>query len=213
MQANPGKSSHRNPLRFNDLELAVSHPRPPQHPLRLGDGRRDLPHRPDLRRHGRRARRLHRAPAEGIRLDHGGDFLGAVDPLHPVRADGAVRRRADEPLRPAQCDAVGAVDRRVGPRRLAGDDAGLAPDAAMGRGDRARHRHDGAGAGGDDRRALVRGPARPCGRHSHRERRHRAARFPAAIGEPDRCLWLAARAGFGVRHAGRGRLRRADDHA
>ena len=178
---------HRNPLRPNDLELAVSRPRPPQHPLRLGDGRRDLPHRPDLGRHGRRARRLHRAAAEGIRLDHGGDFLGAVDPLHPVRADGAVRRRADEPLRPAQCDAVGAAGRRIRPRRVAGDDAGLAPDAAVGRGDRARHRHDGAGAGRDDCRALVRGAARPRGRHPHRERRDRAACLPAAVGKPDRC--------------------------
>ena len=34
------------------------------------------------------------------------DLLGAVDPLHPVRADGAVRRRPVESLRPAQCDAV-----------------------------------------------------------------------------------------------------------
>ena len=108
--------------RLNDLELAVGRPRPPQHPLRLGDGRRDLPHRPDLGRHRRRARRFHRAAAEGIRLDHGRDFLGAVDPLHPVRADGAVRRRAAEPLRPAQHDAVGAAGRGLRPGRVAGDD-------------------------------------------------------------------------------------------
>ena len=29
-------------MKFHDLELAVSRPRPPQHPLRLGDGRRDV---------------------------------------------------------------------------------------------------------------------------------------------------------------------------
>ena len=60
-------------------------------------------------------------------------------------------------------------------------------DAAVGRGDRARHRHDGAGARGDDCRALVCGAARACGRHPHRERCDRAACLPAAIGKPDRC--------------------------
>ena len=173
-------------LRLNDLELAVSRPRPPQHSLRLGDGRRHLPHRPDLGRHRRRARRLHRAAAEGIRLEHGGDFLGAVDPLHPVRTDGAVRGGADEPLRPAQRDALGAADRRIRPGGVAGDDPGLAPDAAVGRGDRARHRHDGAGVGRDDCRALVCGAARPRRRHSHRERRYRTTGVPAAAGKPDR---------------------------
>ena len=67
---------------------------------------------------------------------------------------------------------------------LAGDDKGLAIDAAVGRGDRHRHRHDRAGAGRDHRRALVRGAARPRGRHPHRERRHRAAGVPAAAGQP-----------------------------
>ena len=75
-----------------------------------------------------------------------------------------------------------------GPRRVAGDDAGLASDAAVGRGDRARHRHDGAGAGRDDCRALVCGAARACGRHPHRERCDRAACLPAAIGKPHRCI-------------------------
>ena len=123
------------------------------------------------RRHGRRARRLHRAAAAGIRLDHRGDFLGAVDPLHPVRADGAVRGSPAEPLRPAQRDAVGAADRGLGAGGLAGDDEGLAADAAVGRGGRHRHRHDRAGARRHRRRALVRGAARAGGRHSHRERR------------------------------------------
>ena len=67
--------------------------------------------------------------------------------------------------------------------------------------------------GATDRRALVRGAARPRGRHPHRERRHRAARVPAAAGEPDRDVWLADRAGADLRDAGRGRLRRADGHA
>jgi hypothetical protein len=41
-------------------------------------------------------------------------FLGAVDPLHPVRADGAVRRRLAEPLRLRNCHAVGVADRGFG---------------------------------------------------------------------------------------------------
>ena len=64
--------------------------------------------------------------------------------------------------------------RGLRPRRLAGDDKSLAPDAAVGRGDRHRHRHDRAGAGRHRRRALVRGAARAGGRHSHRQRRDRA---------------------------------------
>ena len=42
-----------------------------------------------------------------------------------------------------------------GTRRLAGHDKSLAPDAVVGRGDRHRHRHDGAGARCNRRRALV----------------------------------------------------------
>jgi hypothetical protein len=86
--------------------------------------------------------RVHRAAAAGIRLDHRGDFRRAVDPLHPVRADGAVRSSFAQPLRPAQRDAVGAADRGVGAGGLAGDDESLAVDAAVGRRDRHRHRHD-----------------------------------------------------------------------
>jgi len=101
------------------------------------------------------------------------------DPLHPVRADGAIRRRPAEPLRPAQRDLGGAADRG---RRIAGiacDDAGLAADAAVGRRDRDRHRHDRAGARRHHCRALVRGPAWPRGRYPDRERRDRATRLPA----------------------------------
>ena len=207
------KNFLRTPLRLNDFELAVSRPRPPQYPLRLGDGRRDLLHRLDHRRHRRRTRRVHRAAAEGIRLDHRGDFLGAVDPLHPVRADGPIRRSTAEPLRPAQRHADSVAGRGLRPPRIAGDDQGLASDAAVGRRDRHRYRHDRPGAGRHHRRALVRGAAWPCGRHSHRQRRHRATGVPAAAGDPDRSLWLADRAGPGLRRAGRGGLRRADDHA
>ena len=94
-------------------------------------------------------------------------------------------------------------------RRVAGDDQGLATDAAVGRGDRHRHRHDRAGARRHRRRALVRGAARPGGRHSHRERRHRAAGLPAAARQPDRSHGLADRAGADVRDARRRGLRRA----
>ena len=68
---------------------------------------------------------------------------------------------------------------------------GLAIDAAVGRGDRPRHRHDRAGARRHHRRALVCGAARPRGRHSHRQRRHRTAGIPAAAGEPHRTDGLA----------------------
>ena len=71
------------------------------------------------------------------------------------------------------------------------DDKGLAIDAAVGRRDRHRHRHDRAGARRHHRRALVRGAARPRGRHSHRERRDRTIGVPAAAGEPHRTPRLA----------------------
>src|ERR1700738_5206431 len=43
-----------------------------------------------------------------------GNILRAVDPLHPVWPDGAVRRRLAQPLWPAQRDAVGPADRDLG---------------------------------------------------------------------------------------------------
>src|SRR5467141_1467149 len=152
--------STRRKFDFHDLQLAVSRPRPPQHPLRLGDGRRDVSHRPDHRRYGRRARHFHRTAAKRVRLDHRGDFLGAVDPLHPVRVDGAVRGSLAEPLRPAQRDAVGIADRGLRAGDIAGDDESLAIDVAVGRRGRHRHRHDRAGARRHRCRALVHGTAR-----------------------------------------------------
>src|SRR6266478_9166558 len=58
--------------------MTIGCSRPQEHPLWLGHGRRDLPDRSDHCRHGRRTRCVHRAVAKGIRLVHGGDFLGAV---------------------------------------------------------------------------------------------------------------------------------------
>ena len=88
---------------------------------------------------------------------------------------------------------IGAADRGLGAGRLAGDDKSLALDAAVGRRDRHRHRHDRAGAGRHHRHALVRGAARPRGRHPDRERRHRATGVPAAAGKPHRTYgWRVA---------------------
>ena len=86
---------------------------------------------------------------------------------------------------------VGIAGRGLRPRRLAGHDTSLAFDAAVGRRDRHRHRHDRAGARRDHRRALVRGAARPGGRHSHRERGNRTTGVPAAAGQPHRTAGLA----------------------
>ena len=202
------RPTHRK-FDFHDLELAVSRPRPPQHPLRLGDGRRHLPHRADRRRHGRRARRLHRAAAEGVRLEHRGDFLGAVDPLHPVRIDGAVRRGPVEPLRAAQRHAGVVAGGGLRARRVAVHDASLAAGAAVGRGDRPWHRHDRAGARRHHRRALVRGAPWPRGRHPHRQRGDGTTGIPAAAGEPHRKPRLAAGAGADLRDARRRRARGA----
>ena len=138
-----------------------------------------------------------------IRLDHRGDFLGAVDPLHPVRADGAVRGRPAQPLRPAQRDAGGAAHRGLGAGGLARHDAGLAADAAVGRRDRHRHRHDRAGAGRHHRHALVRRAPRARGRHHDRERRHRATGVPAAARLAHRAARLAHRARAGLLRARR----------
>src|SRR5712691_9109367 len=193
--------SHAGNLKFHDLQLAVSCPRPPPHPLRLGDGRRDVSHRPDHRRYGRRARRFHRTAANRIRLDHCGDFLGVVDPLHPVRVDGAVRGGIAEPLRPAQRDAVGIADRGLRAGDVAGDDESLAIDVAVGRRGRHRHRHDRAGARRHRCRALVHGAARIGGRDSHRKRGYRTIGIPAAAGQPHRTDGLADRVGVDVRDA------------
>ena len=91
------------------------------------------------------------------------------------------------------------------PGRLAVHDASLAADAAVGRGDRPRHRHDRAGARRHHRRALVCRAARPRGRHSHRQRRDRTTGVPAAAGEPHRTRRLADGAGADLRDARRRR--------
>src|SRR5450432_2764836 len=132
-----------------------------------------------------------------------GDFIAAVDPLHPVRADGAVRGRLAEPLRPAQRGAVSLADRGLGAGDVAGDDKALAVDAVVGRRGRHWHRHDGAGAGRHGRRALVFRPARAGGRDSHRQRGHRAIGVPAAAGEAHRTNGLARGAGPDVPDARR----------
>src|SRR6476660_9735331 len=49
-----------------------------------------------------------------LQKEFGGDLLGAVDPLHPVRADGAVRGSPAQPLRPAQRHADRTAHRRLG---------------------------------------------------------------------------------------------------
>ncbi len=204
------RNSARN---FHDLQLAVGRACPPQYPLRLGDGRRDVFHRADHRGHGRRTRRLHRAAATGVRLEHRGDFLGAVGPLHPVRADGAVRGGAVESLRPAQRDAVRPAGGDLRAGGIARHDKGLAIDAAVGRRDRHRHRHDGIGARRHHCRALVRRAAGAGGRHSRRQRGDRATDFPAAARQPHRADGLADRGGPDLRDARRRRFRRADADA
>ena len=131
----------------HDLELAVRRPRPPQHPLRLGDGRRDLPHRPD-------AAGTVGAPGVFIvplQKEFGwttaeiSSALSIRFVLFGLMAPFAAALMNRYGLR--NVDAAGAAHRRLRPGRVAGDDGGLAVDAAVGRRDRARHRHDRAGAG------------------------------------------------------------------
>ena len=193
----------------HDFEPRFSRPGPPQRPLRLGDGRRDLFRRPRQRRYGRRTRRLHRSAAAGIRLEYRRDFISAVDPLHPVRVDGAVRGRPAEPLWLAQRDASRTADRHIGASRLACDEPRLAADAALGRGDRHRHWHDRAGIGSHDCSALVFRPAWARRRHSHRERGHRATGVSAAPRQHHRTVGLASSVGDGVCDTRDGRILRA----
>ena len=134
-------------LRLNDLELAVGRPRPPQHPLRLGDGRRDLPHRAD------------HAPARSARP--------ACSSCRCRRNSAGARREISSALSirfilfGLMAPFAAALLNRYGLRNVTltallivvsglvaslAMTQGLAADAAVGRRDRHRHRHDRAGA-------------------------------------------------------------------
>ena len=99
------------------------------------------------------------------------------------------------------------------PACFAGDDQGLAIDAAVGRGGRHRHRHDRAGARRHRRRRA--GSWRGAASWSASSPRAwpPAIGVPAAACEPYRALRLAHRAGVDVRDARRRGVRRVDADA
>src|SRR6516162_9892720 len=164
----------------DDLAMAPGCPRPQKHSLRLGRGRHHLPDCIDHCRHRRRTRRLYRPAAKGIWLDNRGDLLGAVDPLHPVRVDGAFCGCPAQSFRSAQRHALGAVGRAFGSAAFAGDDKSLAIDAPVGSGGRHRHRHDRTCARRHYSDTMVFGASRTRDRHSHRKHGHRSVGVSSA---------------------------------
>ena len=157
----------------------------------MGGGGRHLSRHAGNRRSGRRSRRADPALAKGVRLADRRNLLGARHPLSPVRADGAVRRSADQSLRHAADCALGVGAHHYRLVAFAGDDTGMATHDAVGRGDWARHRTDRARARRHRRDAMVRDPPRSGDRPFDRELGNWAARFSAAARQRVRTARLA----------------------
>ena len=160
----------------------------------MGRRRRDLPrHAGDGGRDGR-ARRDDRAARARIRLGHRADFQRTGSSPAAVRVVRSVRRGVHESLRaPPRDDLRGRADCDRA-ARLAGDDAGVATDSALGRRRRRRHRPHRRRPGGHRGDPLVHRAPRPGGGPAHGEFGDRSTCLPAAYRRHDRSLRLARRA-------------------
>ena len=138
-----------------------------------------------------RARRADGAAGGRVRLAAHPDVQRRQCQLDPLRADGALRRRADRPIRHPSGD-----QRRPGPglRRQWADDLrhpGLAADADLGTADRPRHRLHGHGVRRHRGQSLVLRATWIGHRHPDCCGGRRAARLSAVDGPTGRLLVLA----------------------
>ena len=131
-----------------------------------------------------------------VRLVAGDDLARRLGQPRAVRADRAVRRRADGPVRHPPGGRGRAVLVAAGSGLTVFMTASLAAAAAVGRARRARHRLDGAGVRGDGREPLVRPAPRPG---------HSACSPPAAR----RASWCSCRCSRGSPASTAGARRRS----
>ena len=195
--------SGRSHARLSPRRLA----RPPPHPLRLGDRRRLLSHRPLLFRRAGLAGRAAAALEPRVRLAGRRDFHRAGGALRPVRADGAVCGHPDGTPGATRGDGHRPVVDRRRPALDHAHDAILATGAADGGDAGRRFGHDGAGAQRHRVEPLVRQPPRAGNRLADGQFGHRAADIFAGRDLADRAFGLARGAGAGagqLRGGGRG---------
>ena len=191
--------------RSRDRHRRTPRRRPPDPPGLVGR-RCDVPRARRGRRVPGRARRADRPAAGGVRLVDRHDLGRGRRQPGALRAHRAVRRRAHGAVRHPPGRDGRAARRRGGQRPDRVHDRELAARAAVGRARRRRHRVDGARAGRDGHRAVVRRPPRARLGDPHRRRGDRAAGVPAAGRRGRRGVRVAGR---GARGGRRGAGRRA----
>ncbi|MNS69697.1 hypothetical protein D3C72_1030160 [compost metagenome] len=133
------------------------------------------------------------AAASGIRLGYCRYFLGNGRQAGAFRPAWAFCRRLHESFRRPAGGVHRARPDHGRHRRLLFHDRGMAIAAALGRGDRCRHRHDRPGIGRHRGGSLVFQASRIGDRPHDGEQCHWPAGLSAAAGGADGSLWLANR--------------------